>query len=186
MPNHYGGDLLPTMAISGLSRVRTELFQLAVVPALTPHPVQMHRQLAGHRHLGDLPSTPQGQVEEPAAPFGLAAHRHLRRFHQQITKQGVALFADVAQSPTIAAGLFCGNQTHIAGDLFAAVKAFQLASWSMSLTSKDRIVSQYLSILDLPSSWLAKLCCSCCRCCSSGKVWPNRQQGCFLGNLTRC
>jgi len=31
MPNHYAGDLLHTMAISGLSRVRTELFKLTVV-----------------------------------------------------------------------------------------------------------------------------------------------------------
>jgi hypothetical protein len=36
MPNHYGGDLLHTMAISGLSRARTELFELTVVPALAP------------------------------------------------------------------------------------------------------------------------------------------------------
>ena len=41
MPNHYAGDLLHTMAISGLSRVQTELFELTVVPALAPHPVQM-------------------------------------------------------------------------------------------------------------------------------------------------
>jgi len=34
MPNHYVGDLLHTMAISGLSRVRTELVQLAVVQSL--------------------------------------------------------------------------------------------------------------------------------------------------------
>jgi hypothetical protein len=31
MPNHYIGDLLHTIAISGLSRVRTELVQLAIV-----------------------------------------------------------------------------------------------------------------------------------------------------------
>jgi len=43
MPNHYTGDLVSTIGISGLSRVRTELFKLAVVPALVPHPVQMHR-----------------------------------------------------------------------------------------------------------------------------------------------
>jgi hypothetical protein len=49
MPNHYVGDLLHTIAISGRSRVRTELFELAVVPALAPHPVQMHRQLPRHR-----------------------------------------------------------------------------------------------------------------------------------------
>jgi hypothetical protein len=40
IPNHYAGELLHTMAISGLSRVRTELSELTVVPALTPHPLQ--------------------------------------------------------------------------------------------------------------------------------------------------
>ena len=64
MPNHYIGDLLHTIAISGLSRVRTELLQLAVVPTLAPHPVQMHRQLAGHGYFCDLASAPHGQVEE--------------------------------------------------------------------------------------------------------------------------
>ena len=42
MPNHYVGDLLHTIGISGLSRVRTELLRLAVVAALAPHPIQMH------------------------------------------------------------------------------------------------------------------------------------------------
>ena len=60
MPNHYVGDLLHTMAISGLSRVRTELFKLTVVQALTPHPVQMNRQLSGHRDLRDLSSSAYG------------------------------------------------------------------------------------------------------------------------------
>ncbi len=41
MPNPYIGDLLSTIEMSGLSRVRTELVQLAVVQSLTPHPVQM-------------------------------------------------------------------------------------------------------------------------------------------------
>ncbi len=62
VPNHYVGDLLLTIAISGLSPVRTELMQLAVVATLPSHPVQMHCQLASHRHLGDLPSTPQGKT----------------------------------------------------------------------------------------------------------------------------
>ena len=82
IPNHYIGDLLHTIAMSGLSRVRTELVQLAVVQSLTPHPVQMYRQLPSHGHLGNLPPTPHGQVEELAAPLGLAAHHDLRRFHQ--------------------------------------------------------------------------------------------------------
>jgi len=81
MPNHYVGDLLLTIGMSVLSRVRTELVQLAIVPALAPHPVQMHRQLAGHRYLRDLPSSPHGKMEEAAAPVGLAAYRNLRRLH---------------------------------------------------------------------------------------------------------
>src|SRR5437660_12836081 len=63
IPNHYGGDLLHTMAISGLFRVRTELLHLVVVPAAPPHPVQLDRQLAGHRDFGDLAPAPHGQVK---------------------------------------------------------------------------------------------------------------------------
>ena len=123
MPNHYIGDLLHTIAMSGLSRVRTELLQLAVVAALTPHPVQMHRQFARHGYLGDLPSTPHGQMEELAAPLRLAAHRDLRCFHQQKPEQHIALLADVSQSPPVPAGLLLGNQSEVAGDLLAAVKS---------------------------------------------------------------
>ena len=96
MPNHYAGDLQHTRAISGLSRVRTELFKLTIVAALAPHPVQVHRQLAGHRYLRDLSASSHGQVEELAAPLRLAAHCDLRRFHQQEPQQRVALFADMS------------------------------------------------------------------------------------------
>ncbi len=40
IPNQLLGDRLHTMAMSGLSRVRTELFPLLVIPSLTPHPIQ--------------------------------------------------------------------------------------------------------------------------------------------------
>ena len=83
MPNHYVGDLLSTIGISGLSRVRTELLQRAVVASLAPHPVQMHRQFPRHGYLGNLPSPPHAEVKELVAPLRLAAHRDLRRFHQQ-------------------------------------------------------------------------------------------------------
>jgi hypothetical protein len=66
-----------TMAISGLSRVRTKLFNGTVIPSLGLHPVQMNRQLSGHRDLRDLPSPSHGQVEELAAPLRLTAHRDL-------------------------------------------------------------------------------------------------------------
>jgi hypothetical protein len=52
------GVLLHTMAISGLSRVRTNLFPLLVIPSLTPHPVETNRKC---RLSGE--GTPQ--VKEP-------------------------------------------------------------------------------------------------------------------------
>lgn len=56
------GDLLHTMAKLELSHVRTELFQLLIIPFLAPHPVHPNRQSTGHRDLGDLPSTSHRQV----------------------------------------------------------------------------------------------------------------------------
>jgi len=81
MPNHYVGDLLHTIGISGLSRVRTELLHLAIIQSLAPHPVQMHRQFPRHGYLGNLSSSPHGQVKELIAPLRLTAHRDLCRFH---------------------------------------------------------------------------------------------------------
>jgi hypothetical protein len=40
MPNQLLGVRLHTMAISRLSRVRTELGQLLIIPSLAPHPVE--------------------------------------------------------------------------------------------------------------------------------------------------
>ena len=45
-PNQFLGVLLHTMAISGLSRVRTELNPLLIVPSLAHHPIQTNRQVA--------------------------------------------------------------------------------------------------------------------------------------------
>ena len=63
MPNHFLGVLLHTRAISGLSRVRTELLQLLIIPSLAPHPVEANGQFPRHRDLGDLPSSPHHQVK---------------------------------------------------------------------------------------------------------------------------
>src|SRR5215475_12847325 len=79
MPNHYVGDGLHTIGMSGLSRVRTELLPGAIVATLAPHPVQMHRQLPRHRDLGNLPSPPHGEVKELVAPLLVTAHRDRRR-----------------------------------------------------------------------------------------------------------
>ena len=111
-----------TIAMSGLSRVRTELLHLAVIETLAPHPVQMHRQLSRHRYLGDLASPSHGEVEELAAPLLLTAYRHLRRFRQQETQQHVALLTDVSLPAPISAGVLLRHQPDIAGQLLAAVK----------------------------------------------------------------
>ena len=44
-----------------------------------------YEQMKGHRDLCNLPSSPHRQVKVLAAPFLVAAYRHLRRFHQQET-----------------------------------------------------------------------------------------------------
>src|SRR5206468_6322597 len=83
MPNQLLGVRLHTMAISGLSRVRTELLQLLVIPFLAHHPEQLHSQSAGHGDFRNLASAPQHQMKIFAAPLRQAAYRHLRRLHQQ-------------------------------------------------------------------------------------------------------
>src|SRR5712664_982125 len=54
--------LLHTMSGSELSRVRTELYGLRILPAIAPHPVQANGYFARHRHLGDSTFSPHRQV----------------------------------------------------------------------------------------------------------------------------
>src|SRR5215467_705751 len=61
-------------------------------------------------------------MEKLVAPPAIAARRRLRRFHQQKTKQAVALFTDMAQPSSFSAGIFFWNQTQIGRDLLAAVE----------------------------------------------------------------
>src|SRR3981081_537216 len=103
-PNQLLGVGLHTMAMSGLSRVRTELAPLLIVPSLTHHPVQTNCQLAGHRDLGDFPSPAHHQVEILAAPLRHTAHRHLRRFSQQEAHHRTPLLGDMPQSSPVPTG----------------------------------------------------------------------------------
>src|SRR5690348_13100004 len=84
--NRLLGVLLHTNACSELARVRSELFQLLVIPLLAPHPVQTNRQSACHGYLGDLPSSSHGQMEKFVTPLRIAPYRDLRRFHQEKTQ----------------------------------------------------------------------------------------------------
>jgi hypothetical protein len=122
-PNQFLGVLLHTMAISGLSRVRTELAPLLIVPSLAHHPVQTNRQSAGHGYLGGFASPSHHQVKVFAAPLWQAAHRHLRRFYQKKAQHGTALLGDVSQSGAIPAGVFQRHQSEIARHLLGALKA---------------------------------------------------------------
>ncbi len=122
----YLGVLLHTMAISGLPHVRTELGPLLVIPSLAHHPVQTNSQSACHRDFGDLPAPPHHQVKVSAAPFWKTAHRNLRCLHQQEAQHRTSLLGDVTQPPTVTAGVLQWNQTEIAGQLLATLKAFRL------------------------------------------------------------
>ena len=57
MPIQVDGVRVHAMSGTELSRVRTELHQLCVFPAVAPHPVQPHSESSGHSHLGDVPLT---------------------------------------------------------------------------------------------------------------------------------
>src|SRR5580692_7299705 len=122
LPNQLLGVLQHTIVISGLSRVRTELFHLLVIPPLAPHPIQTNRELPGHGDLGDLPSSSHGQVEILAAPFRNASCRNLGSFHQQEAQHRAPLFRDVSQPSPVPTGIFQGHQSEIARDLLSALK----------------------------------------------------------------
>ena len=84
-PNQFLGVRLHTMAMSGLSRVRTELDPLLVVPSLTHHPDTGEPSVS-------VPSRPwRSSVHvassggDTCAPLRQTAHRDLR-LHQQETQ----------------------------------------------------------------------------------------------------
>ena len=64
-----------TIAISGLSCVRTEFAPLLKIPSLAHHPIQPNRQSSRHRDLRRLAPTPHHQVQIFGAPLGQAAYR---------------------------------------------------------------------------------------------------------------
>src|SRR5579872_1598704 len=116
-----------TIAISGLSCVRTELAPLLIVPSLAHHPIQPNRQSSCHRYLRSLASTPHHQVRILAAPFRETAHCDLGRFHQQKTQHRTPLLGDVSQPSSISAGIFQWHQSEIARHLFPTLKAARIS-----------------------------------------------------------
>src|SRR5271168_4991943 len=103
MPNQVGGDLLHTMDVSRLSRVRTELQSLWVIEFLTPHPVEADGQFACHRNLSDATVATHGQMNEATSPVGSQRTAAWAASTSRKRKQRTSLFGDVPQSLTIGA-----------------------------------------------------------------------------------
>src|SRR6266852_1197348 len=83
MPNQVDDVLLHAMSDSELSRVRTELDQLRIVPTVAPHPVQANREFPGHRRLGNVLLSTYRQVYIPTPPVRVTPCGCLRCFSQQ-------------------------------------------------------------------------------------------------------
>src|SRR3974377_2010745 len=86
-PINMLGVRLHTMAISGLSRMRTQPAHLLIAPSSAPHPVETNGETTSHGHLCSLASAPHHQMKVLAAPLGGAADRHLSRFPQHKTQE---------------------------------------------------------------------------------------------------
>src|ERR1700685_3529904 len=91
MPIQVDGVLLRAMSGSELSRVRTELGPLRILPTVPPHPVQPNRESSGHSYLGDVPLPTHRQMHVPSPPINITSRPDLCCFYQQETQQGAAL-----------------------------------------------------------------------------------------------
>src|ERR1700689_3631333 len=110
------------MSGTELSRVRTELHPLGILPTVPPQPVQPHSESPGHGPLGDVRLPPHCQVHVPSLPVRVTTRCCLSCFDQQETQQRAALLGDAAQPLMTRAGIFRRNQSDIAADLLAAPK----------------------------------------------------------------
>ena len=122
MPIHLDGVLLRALSAFELSRVRTELGPLRILPTVSPHPVQPNRESSGHGHLGDVPLSAHRQMHIPSSPVRITTCCGLSCFHQQETQQRTALLGDVSQPLMAGTGILLRNQPHIAADLLAPTK----------------------------------------------------------------
>jgi hypothetical protein len=122
MPIQVDDVLLHAISGTELSRVRTELDPLRMLPTVPPHPVQPHPESPGHAHLGDVPLPAQRQMQVPSSPVRITSCCGLGCFHQQETQQRAALLGDVSQPLLADTGILLRNQSQIAADLLAALE----------------------------------------------------------------
>ena len=125
MPNQYLGHLLRAKGISGLSHVRTKLWQMCVLALIPPHPVQPYRQSPRHGDFRYRSFASHRQVQIPSPPLGVTAHRRLCGGYQQETQQRVPLFRDMPEVSSFSAGIFTRHQPEIAAQLAAPGEAIR-------------------------------------------------------------
>src|SRR6202161_2247695 len=151
MPIQVDGVLLRALSGSELSRVRTELDPLRILPTVSPHPVQPNRESPGHARLGDVPLSTHRQAHIPSSPVRITACCGLGCFHQQETQQITALLGDVSQPLMTGTGILLRNQSHIAADLLAPTKPFR-SSDIHTYNDHVRLLSPEPMVLDKPQS----------------------------------
>jgi hypothetical protein len=95
MPIQVDGVLLRAMSGSELSRVRTELDPLRILPTVSPHPVQPNRESSGHAHLGDVPLSTHRQAHMADGDQTTGQRRHqFGQFSRRIGAGGCGLWEE--------------------------------------------------------------------------------------------
>jgi len=102
------------------------------------HPVESYRQLACCRYLGHAFRFAMTALLIRPPQTLVATHRALRRFHQQLPQEPVALLADPAQPLPSARAVLARNQPHIAGHLLAPLKPPDIADGHRKRQCRDR------------------------------------------------
>ena len=123
------------MSASELSRVRTELDQLRIIPTIPPHPVQPNREFPGHRRLGNVLMSSHRQVHIATPPVRVTPGRRLRCFSPQVAQQRVALLAEMSQPLPPGTGVFTRNKPRIAADLLATREPAPARVWRIRCSS---------------------------------------------------
>jgi hypothetical protein len=119
MPIQVDGVLLHAISGTELSRVRTELYKLLILPSSSPHPVQENPQPASHGYFGNVPLPTHGQVSIMTSP---SPHYSVRLpvLPPLARSATTNCPADVSQPLLAAAGVLTRNHPRITADLLGA------------------------------------------------------------------
>ena len=119
-------ELLSTRTTSGYPRIRAQ------------HPVESNRQLPRRRHLRHSFRFRVAAMQILIPQSRIAAHRYLRRFHQQHPHEPVPLLADRSEPLMSARTVLPRNQPQITGHLLAALKTRNISHRQHERHRSDR------------------------------------------------